>query len=201
MSGVGWRKHTVTGFAEFVVRCTWTLRVSALCSDGLGDRGICQIAVVGGGWVWILTGLANVVDVKVGDLTQGPLDVVVAYVLRVRAGGIRTATCAILKGRYTRLSVCVEVGIMLRGGDQRVVGVAVAVVDVCFVLEDGVEPAVVDAQRDQVNVLALDFACSDGSVLLFEIVRKLWAIVTTVRLCEYSKFPVLVLGELRIEGL
>lgn len=34
---------------------------------------------------------------------------------------------------------------MLRGGNEGLVGVAVAVVDVGFVLQDRIEPAVVDA--------------------------------------------------------
>ena len=62
-----------------------------------------------------------------------------------------------------------EVGIVFRGADEGGVGVVVAEVHVGFVLEDGVEPAVVYAEGDEGEVLSCYSALCDGGVLRLEV--------------------------------
>ena len=58
---------------------------------------------------------------------------------------------------------------MLGGCDERGVGVVVAEVDVGFVLDSGIEPSIVDSERDKVNLLASYCPCCDGCILGLEI--------------------------------
>ena len=90
---------------------------------------------------------------------------------------------------------------MLRGGDEGLVAVAVAVVDIGFLLKGGVEPAVVDSEGDEFDVLARYAAGCDGRILLLKVVCKLWAVMTAIGFREDAKVAVLVLRELCIEGL
>lgn len=81
------------------------------------------------------------------------------------------------------------------------VAVIEAEVDVSFFLERGVEPAVVDSESDELDILACDAVRGDGGVLLFEIVGEFRPIVAAVRFCKDSEVAVFVLRELGVEGL
>ena len=105
------------------------------------------------------------------------------------------------EGRGTLRVVGVGEGSVLGGGDHGFVGIAVGEVDVGFLLEGGVEPAVVDSQGDELDVLTLDFAGRDRCVLAFEVIGEFGAIMPAVAFGEDSEVAVLVLRELRVEGL
>lgn len=64
-----------------------------------------------------------------------------------------------------------------------------------------VDPAVVDTEGDEVDLLALDLARVDGGILLLKVECELWAVVASVRLGKDAKVPSFVLWELGIEGL
>lgn len=68
-------------------------------------------------------------------------------------------------------------------------------------MECGIEPAVVDAESDELHVVPGDGASGNGGVLLLKVVGKFGAIMPTVGFGEHAKVSVLVLWELRIEGL
>lgn len=59
-----------------------------------------------------------------------------------------------------------------------VVGVVVGVVDVGLVLDDWIVPAVVDAERDEIDLLAADASGGDLAVLALEISGELWSVVS-----------------------
>lgn len=68
-------------------------------------------------------------------------------------------------------------------------------------LECGIEPAVVNAESDELHILAFNGASGNGGVLLLKVFGELWAIMPTIGFGEHAKVSVLVLWELRIEGL
>ena len=90
---------------------------------------------------------------------------------------------------------------MLGRRDERLIAVVVRVVNVGKLLDLGVEPSVVDTEGDEVDLLAIDATGIDFCILLLEIVRELWPVMTSVRLGEDTKVSILVLGKLRIESL
>lgn len=151
------------------------------------------VGVVGGG--------ADVVDVEVAGLGEGAFDAVVAGVDAVDAVGVGACALALGQGRGALGVVGVEVGVVLGLGDEGVVAVVEAEVDVGLFLERGVEPAVVDAESDEVDVLACDALCVDGGVLFFEVVGEFRPVVAAVRFGEDSEVAVFVLWELGVEGL
>lgn len=70
-----------------------------------------------------------------------------------------------------------------------------------LVLKEGVDPSVVDAQSDQVDLLSGHRSSVDGGILLEEVLAELGTVVTTVALREKGKVTALVLGEGGIEVL
>ena len=69
---------------------------------------------------------------------------------------------------------------MLGSGDERLVGVAVAEIDVGLFLQDWIKPAVVDTEGYQLDVLSTDGLGRDGGVLGFEVGGKFWAVVSAI---------------------
>ena len=68
-------------------------------------------------------------------------------------------------------------------------------------LKCGIEPAVIDAESNKLQVLACDSASSNGGILLLKVLGELRAIMSTVGLGEDTKVSVLVYWELGVEGL
>ena len=68
-------------------------------------------------------------------------------------------------------------------------------------MDGRVEPAVVDAQRHEVDLLACHRAGVDGAVLLLDVVREFGPIVATVGFGEDAEIAVFVPWELRVECL
>lgn len=199
---MGERELTVAGVGEFLVGRVGAFLVGALGADLGGHGGGLQVGDVGFRGAGVGARGADVVDVEVGGLGEGALDAVVAGVVGRDAGGVGAGRGgAGLQRRHALLVVGGEVGGALGGADERPVGVGVGVVDVGFVLEDRVEPAVVDAEGDERDGLAGEGAGVDGGVLLLEVVREFRAVVAAVGLGEEAEVAVLVGGELGVEGL
>ena len=68
-------------------------------------------------------------------------------------------------------------------------------------LEGSIEPAVVDAEGDELDGLAFNGAGCDGGVLLVHVVGEFGAVVPAVRFGEDAEVAVLVLRELGVECL
>ena len=119
--------------------------VGGLGADGFDDGGGLEVVDVGFWGVGVVARGADVVDVEVGNLAEGPFDRVVADVVRIRAVGITAAGGTRLECGEALAVVGIEVGCVLGGGDERLVGVAVAEVDVGFLLQLCVKPSVIDA--------------------------------------------------------
>ena len=82
---------------------------------------------------------------------------------------------------YTSKSpVRVQVGVVLALGDDFVVSVVHAEVEICLVADDGISPAVVDTKSHKIDLFALHGALVNGGILLLKIVCELWAIVTSI---------------------
>ena len=200
----------VAGGGELVVGRVGALGVGGLGADGARDGGLEQVAGVGGGRVGVVARLADVVDVEVveGDAAvgrggaEGPLDVAVAGVVGVLAGGVGArGGGAFGQERGAALGVGGGELRVLGRGDDGLVRVVVGEVDVGLLLDGGVVPAVVDAQGDEVDVVALDAPGFDGRVLGLEVGGELTPVVTAIALGEEPEGSVLVLGELCVEGL
>ena len=106
---------------------------------------------------------------------EGVLDAVGAGGVAVLAVAVGAAGGALLQGGPAfGVEGFGEVG-GLGGGDEGFVGVVEGEVDVFGFLEGGVEPAVVDAESDELDLLAFDFAGGDGGVLGFDVAGELSA--------------------------
>ena len=68
-------------------------------------------------------------------------------------------------------------------------------------LQCGIEPTVVYTESDQLHVLSLHRASGNGCILLLKVVGEFRAIMSAVGFGEDTKVSVLILWELRIEGL
>ena len=85
---------------------------------------------------------------------------------------------------------------MLCRRDEGAVGVVVCEVDVCWCLDDGVVPAIVDAQCDQVDL----FTCYEP-VLFLDVPREGRAEVAAVGFGEDAEIAGFVVGKCGVEGL
>ena len=70
---------------------------------------------------------------------------------------------------------------MLGSSDDGLVGIVVGEIDVCLLLDGGIEPAVVDAQGYQIDIVTLHAAGFDGRVLRLKVTGKFRTVVPTVR--------------------
>lgn len=68
-------------------------------------------------------------------------------------------------------------------------------------MDGWIELTVVNAESNEVDGVAVDGALVDGGVLLLKVVGELRPVVAAVRLGEDAEVAVLVLRELREEGL
>ena len=194
---------------EFLVGPVGAFRVGRLGADGLDDVGVREVGGVGLGGVRVRARGADVVDVEiVGGVAavgfgggQGALDGVVAGIVGGGAVGVGARGLALGERGGAVGGVGVEVGGMLRGGDEGFVGVGVREVDIGLLLQGRVEPTVVDAQSDELDLLAFDGAGGDFGVLGFEVVGELGAVVTAVGFGEDAEVAVFILGELGVESL
>lgn len=164
---------TIARAGELIVWSIWALGVSCFCANGASNGWLKKVARVRPWWVRILARLANIVHIIVvsSDTTvrrglgQWALDVVVAGVIRrltisVRAG--RSALCQRWSA-FAVVGIC-ESGVLGRG-DDGFVRVVVSKVNVRFLLQRRVNPAIVDTQSNELDILAFDSALGDGSVL------------------------------------
>jgi hypothetical protein len=78
----------------------------------------------------------------------------VANTIRILTVGVASCFRAFLDSRETLVVVGAQVARALRGVDELLVGVVVTEIDVGLFLNCRVDPAVVDAQGDYVDVLA-----------------------------------------------
>ena len=136
-----------------------------------------------------------------GGLAEGAFDVVVAGIVGGFAVGVGAGGDAFVESRDAFAVIGIGVGSVLGGCDDGFVGVVVGEVYIGFVLKGWVEPAVVDTECNQVDLLAGYGAFRDGGILRLEVIGKLRAIVSTIGFCEDSKIAVLILRERRIECL
>ncbi len=168
-----------------------------------------EVGAVGFGRVRVVGGFSDIVDVKVvgGDTAVGAgggerifdsvgADVVAVGAVGVGAGGVTLGQ----RGAAVLGEGVFEVG-GLGGGDEWFVGVVEGVADVLGLLQGGVEPAVVDANGNELDGLTFDGAGGNGGVLLFQVVGKFGAIMTAIGFGEDAEVAVFVLRELGVEGL
>lgn len=152
--------------------------------------------------VWITAPGPDVVDIKVIRILNRSFQSIVAGTIRTGTGRVAPRHArALCHGRDTLGVVGADVRRVLRRGDELLVRVVVCEVRVGLVLADGVDPAVVDAQGDEADLLACDLGAGDGCVLALEVGCEFWSVVAAVGLGEESEVPVLVLGEGGVEGL
>lgn len=144
---------------------------------------------------------ADVINIEISRLAERSFDTIIAYRIRVFTICIGAGALALLDRRFALAVISIGVLSMLGRRDERLIAVVVRVVNVGKLLDLGVEPSVVDTEGDEVDLLAIDATGIDFCILLLEIVRELWPVMTSVRLCEDTKVSILVLGKLRIESL
>ena len=174
---------------EFVVGGVGAFGVGRFSADGAGDGGLEEVARVGGWRVRVVARFADVVDVEIvegdaavgGGGAEGAFDVAVAGAVGVFAGRVRArGGGAFGQERGAALGVGVgELGV-LGGGDYGLVGVVVGEVDVGLLLNGGIVPAVIDAQRYEINVFALHASGLDGGVLRFKVASEFGAIMPSI---------------------
>jgi hypothetical protein len=98
-------------------------------------------------WIRIIAWFANIVHVKVSDFRKWSFYVVVASIVRILTRRVASGDrSAFLKKWQALAGIGVKVRRMLGGSNQRSVSVVVAEVDICFVLDDGIVPAIIDPQ-------------------------------------------------------
>ena len=90
---------------------------------------------------------------------------------------------------------------MLRGADQCLIGIIIAEIDVGFLLDDRVVPAVVDPEGNERHIEAGNSTCCNGGVLRLEIRGKFRTVMSSIRLGEDAEVTILVLRELGVESL
>ena len=73
---------------------------------------------------------------------------------------------------------------MLGSSDDGLVGIVVGEIDVCLLLNGGIEPAVVDAKGYQIDVFTLHTAGLDGRVLRLKVTGKFWGIMPPITLTK-----------------
>ena len=195
-------RHTITRRRKFIIRRIRTLLILGLRANRLHHGRILQIAHIRLRRIGIRARGAHIIDIEVGDRSERSFDRAVANIIRVHAGGIGARDAATLFERGQAVGViAIGVGGSLRRVDEGPVGIAEAVVDVGFVLQDGVEPAVVDAEGDERDFVPAGGARGDGGVLGFEVGGEFGAVVAAVGFGEDAEVAVFVLGELCVEGL
>ena len=180
-----------------------------LSANGLDDGSLGQVGRVGGWWVRVVGWLADVIDVEVvtgfaavgSGLGEWVFDSVRADGVRILAVGVGAGCVALGESWGAVVGVGIHQARVLVSGDEGLVGIVKSKVNISFLLEGSVEPAVVDAQSDELDVLAFDAAGGDGGVLLVDVVGEFGAVVAAVGLGEDAEVAVLVLGELGVEGL
>ena len=98
----------------------------------------------------------------------------------MHAGVVGARVLALLGGRVALILVGVHVFLALAPADQLAVGVVVAEIDVGLLLDTGVIPAIVDAEGDDVDLLAFNGTGLDSRVLLFDVMRELGTVVAAI---------------------
>ena len=166
--------RVVSGIGELGARGIAAFLVGRLGANGLRDRRRGQIRGVRLWRIRIVAWGPDVVDVEIALVDDGVLDVLSADLVRVLARGVvARRRGALLQGRRALGRVRIQEAGVLRRGEDLVVGVVEGVVDVGAHDDRGVEVAVVDAERDEWDIDALDRAGGDGSVLRLEVGCKL----------------------------
>lgn len=165
--------------------------------------------------------MPDIIHIEVTRIADRTFNAAVADIVRVSAVSIRASLVALFDRRETGVLVVAQKVAALGGADELVVRVVVAEVDVGFLLNCGIEPAIVHAEGDQVDVFACSGSGLDGGILLLDVVGEFGAIVSTVRLVyisfrrsnqlgpeeekthlgEDGKIAAFVLWELRVECL
>jgi hypothetical protein len=143
------KRRTITSVGELLVRGIGTFRISALRTNGTHYSRALKVGDICLWWVRIITWFANIIDVKVSDFRKWTFDVVVASIVRILTR--RVASCdrsAFLEKWQAIAGISAKVRCMLRGSNQRSVSVVVAEVDISFVLNDGIVPAIIDPQSN-----------------------------------------------------
>ena len=195
-------RHTVTRRRKLVIRRIRTLLILGLRANRLHHGRILQIAHIRRRRIRIRARGADIIDVEVSGRGERSFDPAVTDIIRVHAGGVGTRDAAALFERGHAVGVVsIGVGCPLRRVDEGAVGVAEAVVDVGFVLEDRVEPAVVDAEGDERDLVPARRSRCDGCILGFEVGGEFGAVVAAVGFGEDAEVAVFVLRELGVEGL
>ena len=105
-----------------------------------------------------------------------------------RASRVCSGARALVQRWHASGVVRAEVGIILALGDDLVVGIVQAVVEVGLVADDRIGPPIVDTESNEIDLLALDAAAINGGILLLEIVCKFWAVVASIRLRRISLY-------------
>lgn len=188
VDGRGGGGITIACGGELVVWGIGTLGICGFGTNCTSDGWLEEIARVGLRWIGVRARLANVIDIKVvsGNASisrssaERPLNVIITGIVCSLAGGVGSRGFARVESRDALAVVGVGVGGVLRSSDDGLVGIVIGEVDVGLVLERRVKPSVVDAEGNQLDVLAFHGTTRYGGVLLLKIVGEFWTVVSSV---------------------
>lgn len=171
------QRLTVSGSTELIASCVSALHVFALSTDCGDDRRVCKILVVGFWRIWIIAACANIIYVEIGFLGQCALNALVADLIGIFAIRVGARTAAGLQCWDALVVQYTE--IMLAPGVVNYLPVVILVtkVNVCALLNEIIEQAVVDAESYKFDLLARDGARSYCRVLLVKIVGKFRSVI------------------------
>jgi hypothetical protein len=142
-------RRTIASVGELLVRSIGTLSIGAFGTDGTHYGWALKVGDICLWWIRIIAWFANIVDIKVSDFRKWTFDVIVASIVCILTRWVTSRhRGAFLKKWQALASVSIQVRCVLRGTDQRSVGIVVAEVDICLVLDDGIVPAIINPQSD-----------------------------------------------------
>lgn len=141
-------KFTVSRSTESIAWGIGALLIFTLSANRSDDGRIGQVLVVDFGRIGIVATGADVVDVEIGFVGQGPFDTSVADVVGVDAIGVGAGAAAGLQGWKALVVQDIEISLAGRGVDYVSIIVFVEEINVGLFLHDGIEKAVVDPESN-----------------------------------------------------